>query len=348
MKVLVIGASGFVGGALIKYLLNSTDHKVVTLTRSSFGTQDPRLKNRLRDSFSLEQTNDAILADNFQRAARDNHIKKIIYLGSLQPTLHVSSRHLNSRFEVESILTRSKVLLVCFRAGTVLGAGSSFFTIMLRLVNRLPVMICPGWTKTLTQPVDLDDLVVSLTKKSFSINDQDQYKVIDIGFPNSMTYLKILKTTVQELKLKRFFFKVSFFSPGFSKLWVTLLTGAPKALVAPLVETLKYPMILQSENKMTTKQIGDNGVSCIPILNLKLLVLKNVSYQFHENISQLKIVGGILAKKNQKGWLEFRKMIKGLVALSAIHDFTPALPWFVYRLTQSPFNLFVMNSFKKY
>jgi hypothetical protein len=99
---------------------------------------------------------------------------------------------------------------------------------------------------------------------------------------------------------------------------------------------------------MTTKQIGDNGVSCIPILNLKLLVLKNVSYQFHENISQLKIVGGILAKKNQKGWLEFRKMIKGLVALSAIHDFTPALPWFVYRLTQSPFNLFVMNSFKKY
>lgn len=445
MKVLVTGASGFVGGALIKYLLNSTDHEVVALTRSGFGIQHPRLENRLGDLFSLEQTYealkgidiafylihsmlptagldqgdfedyDAILADNFQRAARDNHLKKIIYLGGLQPTLHVSSRHLNSRFEVESILARSQVPLVCFRAGMVLGAGGSSFTIMLRLVKRLPVMVCPGWTKTLTQPVDLDDLVVSLTKESLVLNHQEKNKVIDIGFPNSMTYLEMLKMTAEELNLKRYFLKVPFFSPGFSRLWVTLLTGAPKALVAPLVDSLKYPMILQSENKMTVgdfktslkkalmsphqavrafrknktqkiksvrsvqrlviplgmtaKQIGDEyfswlprffssfiqvnlkGDECvfyIPILNLKLLILRNVSYQSHENISQLKIVGGLLAKKNQKGWLEFREVIPGLVALSAIHDFTPALPWFIYRLTQAPFHLFVMNAFKKY
>ena len=193
-RVVVAGASGFVGRVLVSRLAERYD--VVALSRSPRQSTDGvrwvkadlfslldcekamagadrvvYLVHSMQPSARLSQGRfadmDLILADNVARAAKG--AKQILYLGGLIPEGEHLSEHLRSRLEVERALAAHGTPVTTLRAGLVIGPGGSSFRILRRLVERLPVMLCPAWTESLTQPIDLDTLIEVLVA---SLEDQ--------------------------------------------------------------------------------------------------------------------------------------------------------------------------------
>jgi nucleoside-diphosphate-sugar epimerase len=207
------------------------------------------LVHSMTPSTRLNQGNfedtDLILADNFARAAAANHLKQIVFIGGILPkegNPDDLSTHLKSRYEVEHTLAAYETPVTTLRAGIILGAGGSSFNIVKKLVERLPVMLCPKWTESLTQPMALDDILVCIDK---TFGNQPLYgKSIEVGGDEVLTYRQMLEMTAKLMQKKRWVFTVPFFSIELSKLWVGYFSGSNAALVSPLVESLKHTMIL--------------------------------------------------------------------------------------------------------
>lgn len=266
--IVVAGASGFIGKALCKDL--AQENNVIGLSRINRKTTD-NIQWKACDLFSLKQTEqavagadlavflvhsmmpqarliqgrfddfDVIIADNFARACQTAGVKKIVYLGGIIPEGKLS-RHLESRKEVESVLASHGVPVVVIRAGLVVGAGGSSFQMMVNLVKRLPVMVCPAWTFTRGQPVSLEDTVAVLKR---SVLDQKlESSVWDIGGPDQLAYSEMMSILAELYGLKRIFFHTSIVSVQISRLWLTVVTGYPKELVSPLIQSLRSPMLV--------------------------------------------------------------------------------------------------------
>jgi len=183
-------------------------------------------------------------ADNFARACAAAGVRQIVYLGGLLPAATPSaelSRHLRSRAEVERALADHGVPVTVLRAGLILGPGGSSMEILLRIARRLPVMICPRWTNSPTQPIVLDDVLDLLV---WVVGRGDVYgQTFDIGGPDVLTYRRLMEMTGEDLGRRPRTLSVPVITPRLSRLWVRLVTGAPKALVQPLVESLSHSMV---------------------------------------------------------------------------------------------------------
>lgn len=276
-NIVVAGASGFVGAALIKQLLvEYPDSAVIALSRTDKQSSQSRVEWRKCDLFSEESISqalpskidlvyylvhsmeptarldqgsfadyDLIMADNFARACRDKGVRQLVYLGGLIPEHKSLSLHLQSRLEVETVFTEHNIPYTFLRAGLIIGEGGSSFQILLKLVTRLHVMICPSWTQTLTSPVDLPAVIhamINVTK-----NARHLRRTYDLAGCGPLTYLEMMKLTAEHLDLKRFFVKVPFFSPTLSRLWVSLITNTSRYLVYPLIESLQHPMVARED-----------------------------------------------------------------------------------------------------
>ncbi|MDP9001071.1 MAG: hypothetical protein M3O46_13260 [Myxococcota bacterium] len=184
---------------------------------------------------------DLLSADNFARAAASAGVEQIIYLGGLVPESARLSPHLESRREVEGTLARHGVPVTTLRAGLVIGGGGSSFEMLVKLVRRLPAMICPRWTQNRMQPIAIDDVVKLL---AFVVGRHDCFgQVFDVGAPELLTYRELMVMCAELLGVHRTMIPVRLFTPSLSRLWVSLVTGAPAALVGPLVESLRHEMI---------------------------------------------------------------------------------------------------------
>ncbi|HSI77742.1 MAG TPA: NAD(P)H-binding protein, partial [Lunatimonas sp.] len=204
---------------------------------------------------SFEDT-DLILADNFVRAASENGVEQIIYLGGILPkegTPEQWSTHLRSRLEVEETLSGGTPALTALRASVIVGPGGSSFDMIKNLVKKLPILMCPKWTESKTQPISLKDTLDILN--SCIANPNVYGKAIEIGSPEVMSYKEMLIQTAKVLKKKRVIFSVPFFSPGFSKLWVGFFGESPAQLVSPLVESLRHTMTVSPELEFREKKI---------------------------------------------------------------------------------------------
>jgi uncharacterized protein YbjT (DUF2867 family) len=200
---------------------------------------------------------DLLLADNFARAAAAAGVRRIVYLGGLVPRDGHGplSGHLESRIEVEKALEAHGVPVTAVRAGLVVGPGGSSLQILVRLVERLPVMLVPRWTLTRTQPIALDDVVTILVR---CLEDPATIgRVCEVGGPDVLSYREMMAETARVLRLRRWMLPVPFFSPGFSRLWVSLVTGTPRALVSPLIESLRHPML--AEDRWLQEAMGHPG-----------------------------------------------------------------------------------------
>jgi uncharacterized protein YbjT (DUF2867 family) len=272
-KIVMAGATGFVGTQLRRAL--RTDYDLICLTRSTAGLKQNAKASpeewRSCDLFSLLELEnslkgadyaiylvhsmlpsarlmqgtfadlDLIMADNFARAAQLNGIKQILYLGGLIPDLEELSPHLASRLEVEEALGSGRTPVTALRAGLIVGPGGSSFRIVVNLVNRLPFMTLPGWTRTRTQPIAIQDVVRAFT---IALGNPAYFNShYDIGGPDIMTYREMLNRTAAVIGRKRVMLNVPFFSPRLSTLWVSLFGGASRSLVGPLVESLRHPML---------------------------------------------------------------------------------------------------------
>ncbi|MES2642144.1 MAG: NAD-dependent epimerase/dehydratase family protein [Myxococcota bacterium] len=269
LTVAVAGASGFIGRALCTRL--TTEHTVVALSRSA-GTGADGVTRRRCDLFSLLDCEralagvdvavylvhsmmpsarltqasfadmDLILADNFARAAKRMGVRQIVYLGGIVPeSSEALSAHLASRVEVEQALAAHGVPVTTLRASLVIGPDGSSFRILQRLVQRLPVMLLPTWTRSSCQPIYVDDVVELLAGvcgADFALGE-----TFDIGGPEVLSYRALLGRTAHALGRTPRYLPVPFFSPELSRLWVTLVTGTSRQLVGPLVSSLRHPMV---------------------------------------------------------------------------------------------------------
>jgi uncharacterized protein YbjT (DUF2867 family) len=265
--VVIAGARGFVGQRLIDRLRGHA--KIIGLSRRA--SQEDGVDWRECDLFSRADTLEAlkgadyavylvhsmlpsarltqgdfedfdlICADNFARAAKENGIKHIVYLGGILPDGEGVSRHLGSRHEVETALGAYGTPVTSLRAGMIVGPNGSSTAIVVRLVQKLPVMLCPSWTREKTQPIALGDILslIEFTLGNDSLYDQ----IFDVGGPDIMTYKMMMERTAGLLKLKRTFFDFPAVAPAISSGWVSLFTRAPMELVRPLIESLEHSML---------------------------------------------------------------------------------------------------------
>ncbi len=277
--VVVAGASGFVGRALGARL--AADFHLVGLTRSPEGKPSGTYEWRACDLFSRYETREALMnadyaiylvhsmqpssrltqgnfrdmdlicADNFARAASAHGVKQIIYLGGMIPAdvePEELSRHLSSRLEVEIALEARGTPVTALRAGIVVGPGGSSTDMVLKLVERLPAMLCPNWTQTRTQPAALRDVVEVI---AWSVGNEEVYgEDFDVGGPDVMTYAEMLERTANVMGVSRKFRRVDLLTPRLSTLWVSTVTGQPSELVRPLVESLKHEMVVRDDTLM--------------------------------------------------------------------------------------------------
>lgn len=278
MKIVIAGASGFVGAHLIEAL--KEDHQITALSRTkkTVNDKDAEKVNWIQcDLFSqidlekalggadvavylihsmlpsarLTQGSfrdfDMILADNFAKSCQAAKIKKIVYLSGIIPPDTMLSEHLQSRLEVENILKSSGIAISCLRAGLIIGPHGSSFEMMLRLVKRLPIMICPTWTGTLSYPISIWD-VVEIIKNRIIYSPDKGEETLDLCGPEALSYEEMMRRLSNLLQKNHYFLKIPFVSPQLSKLWVSLITGAPRDLVYPLIESLKTHLIPLNQN----------------------------------------------------------------------------------------------------
>jgi len=272
-RVVVAGATGFIGSALGQALKDRV--RLIGLTRSARSEIDYYAEVRRVDLFSksdtvralegadyavylvhsmmpsarLVQANfedlDVLCAENFAQAAAENGVQHIVYVGGLQPSSGVLSRHLESRVEVERVLGGHGVSVTTLRAGLIVGGNGSSFQILRRLIERLPIMVCPSWTNTKTNPVSLTNVIWAI--ESVLQKPGSESRVFDVGSPKPLTYRELMATTARVMGVRRWFLPVPLVTPALSRLWVSVVTGAPKALVGPLIASLRHEMIARKD-----------------------------------------------------------------------------------------------------
>lgn len=301
--ILVTGATGYIGGRLVRLLLER-GYRVRCLVRS------PRkLESRTwRDDTHVEVVQadllepgdlvdkirgcsaayylvhamisagedfakrDREMANSFATACEQAGIGRIIYLGGLGEMGEDLSKHLLSRREVESALATTSVPVTTLRAAMVIGAGSASFEILRYLVERLPVMITPRWVQTECQPVAIQDILHWLVE---SLKLPAENHVLEVGGKDVRTYLELMRITEEELALpKRLIVGVPFLTPRLSSGWISLITPVSYRIARPLAEGLKNRVV-----------VGDKSVQDV-LPHEALSCREAISQAIHETNSQ--------------------------------------------------------------
>lgn len=281
MKIAVAGAFGFIGQHLMKHLLDSTNWSVRAISRSARESEHDRVECVASDLYSLKKTVaalkgcdaavylvhsmspssrltqgsfedfDYILADNFSRACTLNGINHIVYVGGMIPSSEKLSPHLKSRLEVEDVLKSHGPLVTSLRCGLVIGPNASSFSIIVRLTERLPVMILPQWMRTKSNPIYVEDLVTIV--RSSLMNPAESHRTIDAGMSEAVSYKDIVQQTAKVINVKPKLIDVPYVSPKLSKLWVRIVSESPKALVYPLIDSVRHSMLRSEKHEIPSE-----------------------------------------------------------------------------------------------
>jgi uncharacterized protein YbjT (DUF2867 family) len=188
---------------------------------------------------------DRLAAERFAAAAKAAGVKRIIYLGGLGADDDRLSAHLRSRHEVGAILRASGLDVVEFRASIIVGAGSFSFDLVRTLVERLPVMICPAWLATPTQPIAIADVVAYLAAAVDL--PPGPPRIFEIGGPDKVSYGAIMREYARQRGLKRLMIPVPVLTPRLSSLWLKLVTPRYSKVGRKLIDGLKNPTVVTSD-----------------------------------------------------------------------------------------------------
>jgi uncharacterized protein YbjT (DUF2867 family) len=189
-------------------------------------------------------------AANFGRAAARAGVRRIIYLGGLADDRASLSSHLRSRAETGEALRAGGVPVIEFRASIIVGANSLSFEMIRGLVERLPVMVCPRWVETPTQPIAIDDVIAYLSA-ALTV-PVEGHLVFEIGGPEVMSYGDIMRAYATLRGLRRLLIPVPVLTPRLSGLWLALVTPAQARVGRALVEGLRNPTVVRSRAALET------------------------------------------------------------------------------------------------
>ena len=284
--VLLAGASGYVGGLLapllerhpviLRCLARNPDKlrpfvkdstQVVrgdvldtsSLDEAMRGTHTAYYLVHMMSGSKDFETEDRQAATNFAHAAKKAGVRRIIYLGGLgddhAPNL---SPHLRSRHEVGQIFRDSGVETTEFRASLVVGAGSLSFDLVKSLTERLPVMLCPRWLTTPTQPIAVDDALAYLLA-AMSLPPGPS-RIFEIGCKDVSTYAGIIREYARQKGLRRWLIFVPVLTPYLSSLWLALVTPASFEVGRHLIEGLKNPTVVTDLSALDAFPIKPMGI----------------------------------------------------------------------------------------
>lgn len=251
MKVLVTGATGFIGRHLILEL-QKQGHDVVTLTRDScdLTKQEPNLPHDLDAAYYLvhgmSRKHTSLMeveqqqVEHFIAGIKKTNCRHLIYLGGLAPG-EIVSNHLRSRLNVEAHLKKCGVPVTIFRASIIVGEGSTSFEMIRYLTERLPIMVTPKWVNHRSQPISINDVIFYLTASIG--NNKCANQTFDIGGPDILTFSQMIQLYAKVRGLKRHIFSVPWIALKPSYLWVTLFSPANRYLAKSLVHSLRQEFI---------------------------------------------------------------------------------------------------------
>ena len=198
-------------------------------------------------------------ATNFAGAAGEAGVRRLVYLGGLGDDADPSlSPHLRSRHEVGDILRGSGVETVEFRASMVVGAGSLSFQLMKALTDRLPVMLCPRWLTTPTQPIAVDDVLAYLVAAPDL--PPGGSRIFEVGGTDVVSYGDLIREYARQKGLRRWLISVPVLTPWLSGLWLALVTPASFEVGRHLIEGLKNPTVVRDESALDVFPIRPVGV----------------------------------------------------------------------------------------
>ena len=265
MKVLVTGASGFVGSRL-SAALEEAGHEVRAMTRKPERYEGPGTpvagdvgdEDSLRTALegceaayylvhSLDdpdfERKDADAARAFARAAAAAGIGRIVYLGGLGQDGDTLSKHLRSRREVEQLLGGAGVPVTVLRAGIVVGHGGVSWEMTRQLVAHLPAMVTPRWVSTRTQPIAIADVVRYLIGVLEA--PEARGRVFEVGGPDVLEYLEMLTRVAEIQNRKLWIVPVPLLSPKLSSYWLSLVTDVDVQTGRSLIDSMTNEVIVK-------------------------------------------------------------------------------------------------------
>jgi uncharacterized protein YbjT (DUF2867 family) len=201
---------------------------------------------------------DRLAAQMFGQAAKRSDVRRIIYLGGLGDDRQALSPHLRSRQEVGRVLRDSGVECIEFRAAMVIGQGSLSFELVRSLTNRLPVMICPRWLATPTQPIAVDDILDYLLA-ALDLPAGDS-RIYEVGGSDVLTYGEVIREYARHRGLRRLLISVPVLTPYLSSLWLGLVTPATAAVGRHLIEGLRNPTIVRDHAALQAFSLRPLGI----------------------------------------------------------------------------------------
>ena len=303
MKILLTGATGYIGKRILPALVNDGHHVVCCVRDKSRFNPPQSIKSSITvieidllesSSLSIIPTDIdvayylvhsmSVSADyknleqesaiNFRNALNSTNVKQVIYLSGIVNESNLS-KHLLSRKTVEDELDKGSYALTCLRAGIIVGSGSASFEIMRDLVEKLPVMITPKWLLTKCQPIGISDVQTFLTK--CVLNEKTFNRNFDIGCEDVLSYKEMLLEFAEIRNLKRLILTVPVLTPRLSSYWLYFVTSTSFKLARSLVESMKVEVVCR-----------DNEIN--RILDINPITYKEALLKAFESIENNEIV----------------------------------------------------------
>ena len=271
-SILVTGATGFIGKKLLTEL-SGQGYKVKAMSRSKYPDSE-NVKFIKADAFDMESLCNATdgietafyllhsmegskkewgefanrekqQAENFLKAATDSGVKRIIYLGGLVDEDTDLSKHMKSRQDVGKILASGNIPVTELRASVIVGSEGGSFAMLRYLVERLPLMGCPRWVKSQTQPIGVNNVVDYLI--GVMQNNETAGRILEIGGPDIMTYEQLMRLYSSIFNRNLNIIQIPFLTPRLSSYWVDLVTPVKASLARPLVDSLVHDSVVKDK-----------------------------------------------------------------------------------------------------
>jgi uncharacterized protein YbjT (DUF2867 family)/uncharacterized protein YndB with AHSA1/START domain len=284
-RILLTGATGYIGGRLLRRLeargllvrclvrrAAALEGRVASTTEVAEGdvldrSSLARVLDGIHTAYYLIHSmgsgkdfaeRDREAANHFGEESRRSGVERIVYLGGLGQAGPGLSEHLRSRQETGDVLRECGVPVVEFRASIVLGSGSLSFEMIRALVDRLPVMVWPSWVSRPTQPIAIDDVLAYLLA-ALDL-PAGTGRIYEIGGPDRVSYGDLMREYARQRGLRRIYLPVPLLTPRLSSLWLGLVTPLYARVGRKLIEGVRNATVVRDESALSDFAIRPVGV----------------------------------------------------------------------------------------